>query len=186
MWRFSKGAVLLVCWVRTSSGCSAQALFPAGKSLSVGAERGLTPFSGWSLFPGWIFPLSRATFTLICWKLSYSSFGLLGICVLPPKRTVILAKKKKKRWKLFICRASWPSPTFKLQNCYLEGKGNPESQVRMQIAFMCSKTWGNDLQRELGAESRKSGCWMEICTEIGKGGAGAPVPLWSSEGTCGH
>lgn len=92
MGKFSKGAVLLVCWVSISSGCSAQALFSAGIALSVGAERGLSSFSGWSPLPGWTFPLSRASSTLINWKLS--SFGPLGICVLPPKRTVILAKKR--------------------------------------------------------------------------------------------
>lgn len=40
---------------------------------------------------GEFFPLSRATSTLINWNLSF--FGPLGICALPPKRTVILAKK---------------------------------------------------------------------------------------------
>lgn len=66
-------------------------------------------FQACTSLPWRTFPLSRAISTLINWKLS--SFGPLDICVLPPKRTVILAKK---RWRLFICRALWPSPTFKL------------------------------------------------------------------------
>lgn len=135
-----------------------------------------------SSFPGMQFPFfhfSRAISTLINWKLS--SFGPLDICVLPLKGSVILAEK---RWRLFICRALWPSPTFKLQHCYLKGKGNPESQGRTQIASMWSKACGNDPHREQGAweqPSRKSDCWMEICLEVGKGSAWAPVPLWTSE-----
>lgn len=80
-------------WVSTSSGCSASALLPAGKFLSVRAERDLSSFSGWSPFTGWMFPLSRATFTLINWKLS--SFGPLGFRVLPPKRQLFWQKKKR-------------------------------------------------------------------------------------------
>lgn len=59
---------------------------------------------------GEFFHFQGPLLTLINWKLC--SFGPLGICVLPLKRTVILAKKKT--WKLFICRALWPSPTFEL------------------------------------------------------------------------
>lgn len=88
---FQRSCALL--WVSTSSGCSASALLPAGKSLSVGAERGLSSFSGWSPFAGWMFPLSRATFTLINCKLS--SFGPLGFCVLPPKRQLFWQKKRE-------------------------------------------------------------------------------------------
>ena len=79
-------------------------------------------FQGRSSLPWWSFPLSRAISTLINWKLN--SFGPLDICVLPPKGTVILVKK---RWRLFICRDLWPSPTFKLQHCCMEGKENSES-----------------------------------------------------------
>lgn len=90
MGRFSKGAVLLSA---VSAHPQAALLRPCSHlaNPSQWVLRGLSSFSGWSPLTGWIFPLSRATSTLINWNLSF--FGPLGICALPPKRTVILAKK---------------------------------------------------------------------------------------------
>lgn len=60
--KFSKGALLAVCRVSISSGCSAQVLFPAGISLSMGAERGLSSFPGLQFPPLVIFSTFKGHF----------------------------------------------------------------------------------------------------------------------------